>query len=264
MLKFVFLQCYEYGMMARSMTDKLQVILHSVGASLVGYADLSVIPAEARDGMPFAISVAVALNPHIIAEIRNGPTLRYWEEYQRANALLAKIGEQAVEFLQIQGYRGKALIPTIVNYDTMIRMGVSYNLETLTATLPHKTAATLSGLGWIGKCALLVTREFGSAIRLTTVLTDAKLPAGKPVTESRCGNCTNCVEACPGHAPSGRIWQAGMPREAFFDAFICRKTAYEQAAKIGVKETICGRCIVACRRTQKYLKKSGIPLPDDK
>ena len=250
-------------MISMTMTDKLKAALQSAGASLVGYADISSIPAEYRENMPFAVSIAVALDAQIISEIRNGPTQRYWGEYQRTNALLANIGDRAVEFLHTQGYIGKTLIPTIVNYDAMLRMGVSYNPETLSAAFPHKTAATLSGLGWIGKCALLVTREYGSAVRLTTVLTDAKLPAGKPVTESRCGNCTACVDACPGHAPSGKKWQTGMPRESFFDAFACRKTAYEQAEKIGVRETICGICIAACRRTRKYLRKSGIPQPDD-
>jgi epoxyqueuosine reductase len=245
------------------MTDKLKEALQSAGASLVGYADLSSIPNENHENLPFAVSMAVALDPWIISEITNGPTQRYWGEYQRVNALLAKIGQLAVELLEVQGHKGKTLIPTIVNYDAMLRMGVSYNPETLTAIFPHKTAATLSGLGWIGRCALLVTREYGSAIRLTTVLTDAILPTGKPVTESQCGNCAACVDACPGHAPSGKKWQTGMPRESFFDAFACRKTAYEQAEKIGVRETICGICIAACRRTRKYLRKSGILQPDD-
>ena len=246
------------------MKDELKAALQAAGADLVGYADLHVIPAEARDGMPCAVSIALALDPQVISEISNGPTLRYWEEYKRANALLAQIGDKAAAFLQAQGYKAKTLIPTIVNYDAMLRIGVSYNPETLTAVFPHKTAATLSGLGWIGKCALLVTKEFGSAVRLTTVLTDAELPAGHAIMESRCGNCTACVEACPGHAPSGKKWEAGMPRESFFDAFACRNTAYEQAGKIGAKETICGRCIVVCHRTQKYLRKSGVPRLENK
>ena len=33
--------------------------------------------------------------------------------------------------------------------------------------------ATLSGMGWIGKCALLVNDSYGTAVRYITVLTDA-------------------------------------------------------------------------------------------
>ena len=46
--------------------------------------------------------------------------------------------------------------------------------------LPHKTVATRTGLGWIGKNCLLVTKEYGSAVRLSSLLTDAPLPAGTP------------------------------------------------------------------------------------
>ena len=42
-----------------------------------------------------------------------------------------------------------------------------------------KTAATRAGLGWIGKTALLVTPEWGPAVRLGTVFTYAALGAGE-------------------------------------------------------------------------------------
>jgi epoxyqueuosine reductase len=230
------------------------------GAGLVGYADLHKIPHEMRHNFPVAISIAVPLDPQIISGIIDGPTLAYWEEYQRANALLETLGNRAVTLLRTNGHQAKWLAPTIVATDPYTRTSVSYDPMTMSTLLPHKTAATLAGLGWIGKCALLVTREFGSAIRITTILTDADLPPGKPVEVSRCGSCFNCVDACPGKAISGKRWSAGITRETLFDAFACRKTAYEQAARIGVHETICGRCIVSCRQTQIYLKKAGFPV----
>ena len=82
--------------------------------------------------------------------------------------------------------------------------------------LPHKTAATLAGMGWIGKCAMLVTNETGSALRLTVVLTDALFEHGKPVIKSHCSpDCMACVNACPVNAPSGKIWEAGTDRDDF-------------------------------------------------
>jgi epoxyqueuosine reductase QueG len=72
--------------------------------------------------------------------------------------------------------------------------------------LPHKTVATLSGLGWIGKCALLVTRDYGAAVRLTVTLTDAPLQTGKPINKSYCGACTECQKNCPAGAVSGKLW----------------------------------------------------------
>ncbi len=78
--------------------------------------------------------------------------------------------------------------------------------------LPHKTVATRAGLGWIGKCALLVTRQFGSAVRLTSFLTDAELECAVPVTQSACRGCTLCVDTCPAGAVSGRQWSTEVDR----------------------------------------------------
>ena len=102
--------------------------------------------------------------------------------------------------------------------------------------------ATLAGLGWIGKCALLVSETHGSAVRYNTVLTDAPLPEGTPV-----------------EAPSGRDWRPELQREDFFDAFACRDTSRSQARKLGLDHTICGICIAACPFTWRYLARSGCP-----
>ena len=74
----------------------------------------------------------------------------------------------------------------------------------------------MAGMGWIGKCALLITPEFGSAVRLTTILTDAPLTTAKPVTESACGECQECVDICPGAACTGHHWKQGLRREDFW------------------------------------------------
>ena len=68
---------------------------------------------------------------------------------------------------------------------------MSIGLDNLGAELPHKTVATRAGIGWIGKCALLVTEKYGSAIRLTTVLTDMDLETDQPINGSKCGIAGN-------------------------------------------------------------------------
>src|SRR4030042_5597859 len=67
----------------------------------------------------------------------------------------------------------------------------------------HRMAAHLAGLGWIGKNCCLITPIAGPRVRLVTVLTDAPLAPGSPM-DSRCGDCTACVDACPPHAIKGR------------------------------------------------------------
>ena len=248
---------YKRAAKCCAMKDELRDSLLSAGASLVGYADMGPVPPEARENLPFAVSIAVALDPHTVAEIRTGPTSEYWAEYRRVNRRLADLADLAAGSLISSGHVARALVPTIAETDPVTHAGVSYDPQTLSVKLPHKTAATLAGLGWIGKSDLLVTREYGSAVRLTTVLTDAPLRPGRPVRVSSCGSCHDCFDACPAHAIAGNLWRAGASRETLVDAFSCRRTAHALAKeRAGIDETICGICISACHRTQRYIMRA--------
>ena len=48
-----------------------------------------------------------------------------------------------------------------------------------------------------GKNTVVVTREFGSKIRLGAVLTSAELEPDSPFSGDLCGDCTRCIGACP-------------------------------------------------------------------
>jgi len=219
----------------------------SKGASLVGFADLTGIPQQHRDPMKFGVSIAVALDAPTIEGISNGPTARYRAEYRRANALLSELAKCCADLIGDSGYRAIPKEPTGIGIDT----------RTQSTSLPHKTVATRAGLGWVGKCALLITKEYGSAVRITTVLTDAPLKTANPVNDSLCGDCVNCVESCPGSAPSGKDWNVSLHRNSFFDAFACAEAARQQAiTNIGIHDTICGICIAACPWTLKYIQRS--------
>lgn len=224
---------------------QIKEVLLNKGASLVGFADLIEIPAEARHAKRFAVSIAVALDASIIANIRNGPTREYYSEYKRVNALLSDLGKLTSSLIRKEGYQAIPKEPT----------GVGIDPKTDSTTLPHKTVATRAGLGWIGKCALLVTKEYGSAIRLITVLTDAQLETAIPTDHSLCGDCAICVNLCPGNAPSGKNWNVKLYRDLFFDFSACRKAAREGAAKIGIDDTVCGICISVCPWTLKYIDR---------
>ena len=234
-------------MSTQSLRRELTGSLKRQGASLVGFADLRELPRDVRDQMDFGISIAVALDPQVMATIYTGPSMEYYEDYTKVNALLTSLTGLAADILTRGNHqaRPKAVIDTGID------------MKTLSTILPHKTVATRAGLGWIGKCALLVTKEYGPAVRISTVLTDIDLGAGTPINSSHCGDCRNCVEACPGQAPSGKNWNVARPRDSFFDAYKCRITALECAAKIGIKDTICGRCIAVCPWTERYREQKS-------
>jgi epoxyqueuosine reductase QueG len=159
-----------------------------------------------------------------------------------------------VDFLECGGHKAKAIDPTI-------RIEGSAK-KTLTTPLPHKTAATRAGLGWIGKSALLIAKNYGPALRLATVLTDAPLAAGDPVDDSQCGDCTKCVDRCPAKAIVGKNWAVGTERQSIYDARACCAMAKNLAGQKDIPATICGICIHACPWTQKYISRET-PGPKD-
>lgn len=227
-----------------SLSAEIRKQLIEKGASIVGFADLKDIPESQREGYRYGISIAVALNPFIIDGIENGPTKDYYGEYVRVNKLLDQLDEYAAEIIKHHGFRALPKVKKSITTDETI----------LRTILPHKTVATRAGIGWIGKCALLVTKEFGSAVRLSSVLTDAELDVGLPIDEGKCGICNTCKNLCPSSAVLGVNWKVNMGRDSYFDAFKCRDEGRRRSDKLGVEERVCGKCILVCPWTQKYLK----------
>lgn len=117
------------------------------------------------------------------------------------------------------------------------------NSRKLESTFSHKLAANLAGLGWIGKSCLLITPEYGPRVRLSTVLTDADIIVGSPIP-NRCGNCRECVDACPPKAFTGVPFEPSEPRDVRFRAHMCRDYTQRREQQLG--EGICGLCVYSC------------------
>lgn len=234
------------------LVDDLARLLIGQGAALVGYADLAAIPVEDRQQLPRGVAIAVALDPAIVAGILGGPTLAYAAEYERANDLLDGLAEVAAAWLTEGGARAIACRATADDPG-----------PTLTMPLPHKTVATRAGLGWVGRTGLLVTSQYGSAIRLTTVLTDAELATAQPVDSSRCGVCGLCVTACPSGAATGAEWVAGAERASLLDVRKCLVTCVGNRDRLGIAHTLCGVCVAVCPWTRRYLDGRGWGVVED-
>jgi epoxyqueuosine reductase len=56
--------------------------------------------------------------------------------------------------------------------------------------------AAKSGLGWIGKNSMLITKSKGSFYFIAELILDIELLADTATTD-HCGTCTACVDACP-------------------------------------------------------------------
>ena len=180
--------------------------------------------------------------------MQNAPTQEYVNELIKLNTKLDEIGMECEKYLIKNGYKAYA--------QTKKRLGADFG-ENNSFELPHKTIATRAGLGWIGKSALFTTTKFGSALRLSSVLTNAPLDTGKAILKSKCGKCLECMKSCPGGAISGKEWNYKLKRNEFYDDKKCEKYALKISYEnLGKKDTVCGKCIYACPHTQSYIKKS--------
>jgi epoxyqueuosine reductase QueG len=239
-------------MIMQEKTKEIENVLHRLGADIVGFGDLGVLPGDVRAGMPVGISVAVVFPPEIIRGISVLPTQEYREWYEILNARLDEIVTHGAEIICEMGYQAIA--------QTRDYAGTGELADT--TSLPQKTVATCAGIGWIGKCALLVTEMYGSAVRLSSILTDMPLKTSSPIDKSFCGDCMICAEDCPAGAVSGKRWEAGLQRDEFFDAAMCRKTARERAEiGFGGAVTICGKCIEVCPYTRRYTEQVRTTVP---
>ena len=75
-----------------------------------------------------------------------------------------------------------------------------------TGPLVDRAAAVRAGLGWFGKSANLLTREFGSYVFLAELITTLELEPDEPL-HANCGQCVECVVRCPTGAilPGGAV-----------------------------------------------------------
>jgi len=189
-----------------------------------------------------AISIAVQLAPAVIEAVREGPTAEYAVEYEAVNARLNQIAGATCGRIQALGYQAK-YFPATITGEALEDPSYQRHLR---AQFQHKTAATRAGLGWIGKAAILVTPEYGPRVRLVTVFTDMPLVTGNPITSSRCGDCRECVEACPGGVIKGRLWKVGTSREALIDAHLCQESIRQVVIERIGKRGPCGVCVAVC------------------
>jgi len=219
------------------------------GNVVVGFADMRGLSDEARcsaDGMIFDYGVIICLpfTKEAMIDNNNDFPQKYYSEYKPMNRKRTELRNIAAEFLTNEGYEVLTDTPATIIDET-----------TLSSPLPQKTVGTLSGIGWIGKCAMLVTKEYGSAFRVTVLLTNAPLECGTPITKSLCpANCTICMDVCPGNAVLGGLWKVGVDRDQFFDAHACRSANQARTqALLGLDENCCGLCVSNCPFTKSGL-----------
>ena len=215
---------------------ELKDFASGLGFSLFGVAPLPDLEELSFDLSPTTIrnlttgiALGVQLSDGVLEDITDHPTRLYLHHYRQTNYFLDRNAWELARLIEEMG-------------GTALAIAASQTIDWINQRghLSHKEVARRAGVGWIGRNNLLVTPEYGSRIRLVTILTDLPLLPDHPL-EKDCGDCRKCVELCP----AGAI--AEDPSE--FDHIKC----YEQLGRfkkgLNLGHYICGVCVKACHPT---------------
>ena len=108
----------------------------------------------------------------------------------------ARAAHKTSRFLESQGFSAAA-VPAFIPIDMQVPK------KGMRGEICWRRAGLRAGLGSYGENGLLVTPEFGSAIRISGLVTTAELQADSPLQQDTCDHCMRCAEACPVNALSG-------------------------------------------------------------
>lgn len=227
--------------------NELTEILLDTGVSKVGYSNLEDVLPEELKHLKSGISLVIRLSDQVISDIdkEKGPTPTYFHHYRTVNTFIDQVSLKVTTQLQRWGYLAMAIPASqSINNDGWHYRGL----------FQHRTAATRSGIGWIGKSNCLVTEEFGSRVRLGTILTNMEFQYDTSIEVSQCGKCNLCVTACPATALTGQEWKVGVAREELFDPELCSLHMKRSYKHIG-RGAVCGICLKVCPKGKEILKK---------
>ena len=209
--------------------NEIEKILLSGGASFAGFAN------AVYEDLPYGISYGVKLSDFVLSQIKDKPTYTYFSHYRTSNSLIDRLSILVGNYIESMGFRYMpvAASQTVNGHDTMA------------GEYSHKKVAFLSGLGYIGKNALFIHKDFGSKVRLGAVFTDMPLKTAKPLTEDICKDCRVCTNVCPAQAIYGKSFDINNPNENLIDRKACSDYMKREFMKIG-RGSVCGICIKNC------------------
>ena len=221
--------------------DFIKRELKAKGATLIGFADLSKIEIEIPRGFNYGIVIAKAIDPLILSKVSTGPHIYYYNEIETIDKNLKKLSLYVEKKIEEKGF--KAFSEAHAQYNDHYIM-----------KLPNKTIATYAGLGWIGKNAELINDEYGAALRVITILTNMPFRTARGFSNSKCGQCVDCMISCPARAIKGANWNLKSKDNDLIAFSRCRDMRVERGLPFNLTKGTCDICIESCPYTKRYIK----------
>ncbi|MFX1572999.1 MAG: hypothetical protein ACFFB0_09635 [Promethearchaeota archaeon] len=208
----------------KDLTDKLIEYSNKIGIDIIGFADPNLFDRFLEKNQPFAFlpetKTVIVIGIHLY-----DLTLDAWskneengKDFHFADSIIVNFCHSISKFLDKQGYESR-----IIPYSPGLYL---------------KDCAALAGIGPIGKNNLLITKKYGSQVRLRAIATSAPLTCGKSIYKSDyCKECNICIDSCPAKAfPNGN-----------YNKDLCLKYNYANWKELSDYTVIwCNRCIESC------------------
>ena len=184
------------------LTEELKEMALTLGAFKVGIAttetlaggppsaDLTYVLPEAKSAVCFALAFDQRLiDPYFKKEDHESLETNK----VRTTTLANGIALEMAGFLQQYGYKA---VPQAANF--VYRMDTENWMMDMHPPISHRYLAVRSGIGWLGYSGNIITKEYGSAIVLASVVTDAELVPTDPLPEEEnyCDECKLCLSVC--------------------------------------------------------------------
>lgn len=215
------------------MIKELTAELKKHNIDIVKVVDISLLSRVQNRGYSTALIIGKALSPEFIRRLSKEHSSD-GSEFGAVESNTDKLAEWTADYIKARGYKSYAQSENNLYSDEL------FDDDTKTSPLPHKVIALMAGLGIIGKNNLLVTEEYGCAISMCTILTNAPLPTeNKPALMPKCGDCTICKDICPVAVLHGTTWEPGIHRDQIVDVYHC---------------ITCLKCLAYCPWTQRYME----------
>jgi epoxyqueuosine reductase len=78
-----------------------------------------------------------------------------------------------------------------------LQQDIHHAIFTDSAPILEQELAIRAGIGWRGKNTLIVNPTYGSSFLLAEIFVDVALTLDEPFLTDLCGNCHQCIDACP-------------------------------------------------------------------
>jgi epoxyqueuosine reductase len=190
------------GFILQKMTKRVKELAACLGAAAVGIAknetlaggppsvDLTYVLPEAASAVSFLVPLDQGhIEPYLSKQDRRS----YELDNVRTNALVSGISLEIASYLGQKGYPSAAQAANLV-YRTDTPNGPHDEKPPIS----HRYLAVRSGIGHFGLSGNVITRDFGAAVILGSVVTTAELTPKDPLPpeENYCDGCRLCMASC--------------------------------------------------------------------